>query len=50
MTTISEIDNNTIPIYHIIILPERFNWALLHKTKLKMKENEVFMKKLNIIT
>ena len=45
---ITEIVNDTIPSYRIDNLPESFNEALLKTTKLKRRENEVVMKKLNI--
>ena len=45
---ITEIINDTIPTYHIDNLPERYNEALLKKTKLSMKENNNVMKKLNL--
>ena len=39
---------DTIPNYRLDNLPERYNEALLKKTKLTMKENNSVMKKLNI--
>ena len=45
---ITEIINDTIPSYHIDNLPERYNEALLKKTKLTMKENKDVMKKLGL--
>ena len=38
--TITEIIDDTIPSYHINYLPERYNEAILKKTKLSLKENE----------
>ena len=46
---ITEIINETIPIYHIDNLPERYNESLLKRTELTMKENKDVMKKFNII-
>ena len=45
---ITEIIIDTIPSYHIDNLPERYNEALLKKTKLTMKENKDVMKKLRL--
>ena len=45
---ITEIINETIPSYHLDILPERNNESLLKKTNLTMKENRDVMKKLII--
>ena len=45
---ITEIINDTITSYHLDNLPERYNEALLKKTKLEMKENINVMKKLNL--
>ena len=45
---ITELIIDTIPIYRLDNLPERYNEALLKKTKLTMKENNSVMKKLNI--
>ena len=45
---ITEIIKDTIPSYHIDILPERYNESLLKKTELTMKENKDVMKKLSI--
>ena len=45
---ITEITIDTIPIYHICILQERYNEALLKKTELTMKENKDVIKKLNL--
>ena len=45
---ISEINNDTIPTYHIDNLPERYNDVLLKKTELTLKENNTVMKKLGI--
>ena len=44
----TEIIEDTISSYHIDILPERYGKTLLKKTNLTSKENEAFMKKLNI--
>ena len=44
----TEIGTDTIPVYKIDNLPERYNEALLKKTKLIMKENESVMRKINI--
>ena len=46
--TITEIIDDTIPSYHINYLPERYNEALLKKTKLSLEDNEFVMKKLKI--
>ena len=45
---IREFINDSIPRYGIDNLPERYNEALLKKTKLLMKENDNVMKKLII--
>ena len=45
---ITEINNDTIPTYHIDNLPERYNEALLKKTELTLKENDNVMKKLKL--
>ena len=45
---ITEIINDTIPVYKIDNLPERYNESLLKKTELTMKENDNVMKKLNL--
>ena len=45
---ITEINNDTIPTYHIDNLPERYNESLLKKTELSLKENDNVMKKLGI--
>ena len=45
---ITELMIDTIPSYHLDDLPERYNEALLRKTKLTMKENNSVMKKLRI--
>ena len=45
---ITEIVNDTIPSYKINNLPERYNEALLKKTKLTLKENNSVMKKLRL--
>ena len=44
---VTEIINDTIPIYKIDQLPERHNEALLKRTELTMKENKDVIKKLN---
>ena len=46
---ITEINNDTIPSYHIDNLPERYNESLLKKTDLTIKEKNSVMKKLNLI-
>ena len=45
---ITEIINDTIPSYRLDYLPERYNESLLKKTDLTLKENNAFMKKLNL--
>ena len=45
---ITEIVNDTIPSYKIDELPERYNEALLKKTKLTVKEDDSVMKDLNL--
>ena len=45
---ITEIINDTIPVYKINELSERYNESLLKKTELTMKENDNVMKKLRI--
>ena len=45
---ITEIINDTIPVYKINKLSERYNESLLKKTELTMKENDNVMKKLRI--
>ena len=45
---ITEIIDDTIPIYRINDLPERFNEALLQKSRLTLAENNKVMKKLNL--
>ena len=45
---ITEIINDTIPIYKIDYLKERYNESLLKKTELTFKENKDVMKKLNL--
>ena len=45
---ITEIVNDTIPSYKIDKLPERYNESILKKTDLTLKENNSFMKKLNL--
>ena len=46
---ITEIINDTIAIYRLDNLPERYNESLLKKTDLTIKENNSVMKKLNLI-
>ena len=46
--TITEIIDDTIPSYRIDNFPERYNEALLKKSKLTYDENEVVMQKLKI--
>ena len=46
--TITEIIDDTIPSYHINYLPERYNEALLKKTKLSLEENDFVINKLKI--
>ena len=45
---ITEIITDTIPVYKIDNLKERYNEALLKKTELTLKENDNVMKKLNL--
>ena len=45
---ITEIIEDTIPSYHIDILPERYNKSLLKKTELSIKQNKDDMKALNL--
>ena len=45
---ITEIINDTIPVYKIDNLPERYNESLLKMAHLTMKENDNVMKKLNL--
>ena len=45
---ITEIINDTIPSYKIDNLKERYNEALLRKTEITLKENDIVMKKLKI--
>ena len=47
--TITEVIHNTIPSYRIDYLPERYNENLLLPTKLSLEENNLVMKKLNLI-
>ena len=47
--TITEVIHDTIPSYRIDYLPERYNEILLLPTKLSLEENNVVMKKLNLI-
>ena len=44
----TDIFSDTVPIYHVDFLPERYNEALLKKTKETLKEHEVFMKALGL--
>ena len=44
----AEINNDNIPSYRIDNLPERYNEAVLKRTKLTLNENKDKMKKLNI--
>ena len=46
---ITEIINDTIPSYRLDNLPERYNESLLKKTDLTLKENNIVLKKLNLI-
>ena len=45
---ITEIVKDTLPVYKIDDLKERYNEALLKKTELTLKENNAVMKKLNL--
>ena len=45
---ITEIINDTIPVYKIDNLKERYNESLLKKTELTLKENNTVMKKLGL--
>ena len=45
---ITEINNDTIPSYHIENLKERYIEFLLKKTNLTLKENDSVMKKSNL--
>ena len=45
---ITEIINDTIPVYKIDNLKERYNESLLKKTELTLKENDNVMKKLGL--
>ena len=47
--TITEVIHDTIPSYRIDYLPERYNENLLLPTKLSLEENNLVMKKLNLI-
>ena len=47
--TITEVIHNTIPSYRIDYLPERCYEILLLPTKLSLEENNLVMKKLNLI-
>ena len=44
----TELIDDTIPSYRINYLPERYNEALLNKSKLSLIENEAVIKKLKI--
>ena len=46
---ITEVIHETIPIYHIDFLPERYNQSILKKSKLTLSENDQVMSKLKII-
>ena len=46
--TITEVIDDTIPSYRISFLPERYNEALLKKSRLTIDENKNIMKKLNL--
>ena len=48
MYKITEISNDTIPSCETDNLPERYNEALLKKTKLTLKETSSGMKKMNL--
>ena len=48
MYKITELIIDTIPSYHLDNLPERYNEALLKKTKLSMKENKDVLKIINV--
>ena len=45
---ITEIIDDTIPSYKLNNYPERYNEALLQKSKLSLSENNKVMKKLNL--
>ena len=45
---ITALINDTVPSYHIDILPERYNESLLIKTELTYKENQNVMRKFNL--
>ena len=45
---ITEIIHNTLPSYHIKILPERYNQSTLKKSKLTLDENDRKIAKLNL--
>ena len=47
--TITEVIHDTIPSYRIDYIPERYKENLLLPTKLSLEENNVVMKKLNLI-
>ena len=46
---LTEINNDTIPNYHIDKLKEIYNESILKKTELSMKENKDIMQALNLI-
>ena len=48
MYKITEIINDTIPVYKIDNLKERYNESLFKKTELTLKENNTVMKKLRL--
>ena len=45
---ITEITSDTVPIYKIDNLEERYNQSLLKKTELSLKQNKDVMKALNL--
>ena len=45
---ITEVIDDTIPSYRINNYPERYNEALLQKSRLSLSENNKVMKKLNL--
>ena len=47
--TITEVIHNTIPIYRIDYLPEKYNENLLLPTKLSFEQNNEVVKELNLI-
>ena len=42
---IKEFINHTIPLYHLIDLPDRYSQAMLKKSELLVEENQQVMKK-----